>query len=242
MPGSFGAELVAGAGVDYVCVDQQHGIIDYHSMVPMLQAIRAAGAAPLSRVLSNDPYLIMKALDAGAWGVIVPMIDDAEGAANAVAACRYSPRGIRSWGPTRASVALGSSEPEDLGGEVLCLVMIETREGLENVEEISAAPGLDGIYVGPSDLALSLGLAPALEVTEDARVEAVNRIREACRRNGITSGIQAASGEWARRHAEAGFDLVTVTTDAKLLSAAARREVDAARGERAACWSSRGFS
>ena len=242
MPGSFGAELVAGAGVDYVCVDQQHGIIDYDSMVPMLQAIRAAGAAPLTRVLSNDPFLIMKALDAGAWGVIVPMIDDAEAAARAVAACRYPPRGIRSWGPTRASVALGTSDPEELGGEVLCLVMIETREGLENVDEISATPGLDGVYIGPSDLALSLGLSPTLEVTEDAHAEAVNRIKEACRSNGIAAGIQSASGEWARRHAEAGFDLVTVTTDAKLLVNAARREVEAARGERAEAGPSQGYS
>ncbi len=242
VPGSFGAELVAGAGVDYVCVDQQHGIIDYDSMVPMLQAIRAGGAAPITRVLSNDPFLIMKALDAGAWGVIVPMIDTAEAAARAVAACRYPPRGIRSWGPTRASVALGSRNPEELGGEVLCLVMIETREGLENVEEISATPGLDGIYIGPSDLALSIGLSPTLEVTEEAHVEAVNRIRGACRRNGIAAGIQSASGEWARRHAEAGFDLVTVATDAKLLSAAARRELEAARGESARSGSTRGYS
>ena len=176
VPGSFGAEILAGTGVDYVCVDQQHGIIDYDSMVPMLQAIRAGGAAPITRVLSKDPFLIMKALDAGAWGVIVPMIDDAEAAADAVAACRYPPRGIRSWGPTRASLALGSRDPEDLAGEVLCLVMIETRKGLENVEEISATPGLDGIYIGPSDLALSLGLSPTLDVTEDAHIQAVNRI------------------------------------------------------------------
>ena len=239
VPGSVGAEILAGTGVDYVCVDQQHGIIDYGSMVPMLQAIRAGGTAPITRVLSNDPFLIMKALDAGAWGVIVPMIDDAEEAARAVAACRYPPRGTRSWGPTRASVALGSRDPEVLGGEVLCLVMIETREGLENVEEISATPGLDGIYIGPSDLALSLGLPPTLEVTEDAHIEAVNRVREACRRNGIAAGIQSPSGEWARRHAEAGFDLVTVATDAALLSAAAGREGEAARGERAPSASTR---
>ncbi len=242
MPGSFGAELLTGAGVDYVCVDQQHGIIDYDSMVPMLQAIRAAGAAPITRVLSNNPFLIMKALDAGAWGVIVPMIDDAQEAARAVAACRYPPRGIRSWGPTRASVVLDSRDPEVLGGEVLCLVMIETRKGLENMEEISATPGLDGMYIGPSDLALSLGLSPTLDVTEDAHVEAVNSIREACHRNGIAAGIQSASGEWARRHAEAGFDMVTVTTDATLLSAAARREVETARGERAWSGSTQGHS
>jgi 4-hydroxy-2-oxoheptanedioate aldolase len=230
VPGSIGAEIFAGAGVDYVCVDQQHGVIDYDSMVPMFQAIRAEGTAPITRVLSNDPFLIMKALDAGAWGVIVPLVNDAEDAARAVSACRYPPRGIRSYGPVRAARVIGSRDPEELGGEVLCLVMVETREALERVEEIASTPGVDGIYIGPSDLALSLGLPPTLDVTEDAHVEAVNRIREACHRNGIAAGIHAASGEWARKHTEAGFDIVTVATDAALLRAAALRELDVARG------------
>src|SRR3712207_8733860 len=99
VPGSVGAEILAGVGLDYVCVDQQHGVIDYDSMVPMLQAIRAEGTAPITRVLSNDPFLIMKALDAGAWGVIVPLISSAQDAARAVSACRYPPQGMRSYGP-----------------------------------------------------------------------------------------------------------------------------------------------
>jgi 4-hydroxy-2-oxoheptanedioate aldolase len=230
VPGSVGAEIFAGAGVDYVCVDQQHGVIDYDSMVPMIQAIRAEGAAPITRVLSNDPFLIMKSLDAGAWGVIVPLVNNAEGAARAVSACRYPPQGTRSYGPVRAAGVIGSRDPEELGREVLCLVMVETREGLDTVEEIAATPGLDGIYIGPSDLALSLGLSPTLAVTEDAHVEAVNKIREACHRNGIAAGIHSSSGEWARRHAEAGFDIVTVATDAALLRDAARREAAVARG------------
>jgi 4-hydroxy-2-oxoheptanedioate aldolase len=233
VPGSVGAEIFAGAGVDYVCVDQQHGVIDYDSMVPMFQAIRAEGTAPITRVLSNDPFLIMKALDAGAWGVIVPLVNDAEDAARAVSACRYPPRGIRSYGPVRAARVIGSRDPEELGGEVLCLVMVETREALERVEEIASTPGVDGIYIGPSDLALSLGLPPTLDVTEDAHIEAVNSIREACHRNGIAAGIHAASGEWARKHAEAGFDIVTVATDAALLRAAALRELAVARSARA---------
>ena len=232
VPGSVGAEILAGAGVDYVCADQQHGVIDYDSMVPMFQAIRAEGAAPITRVLSNDPFLIMKALDAGALGVIVPLISSAEDAARAVAACRYPPRGIRSYGPVRAARVIGSRDPEDLAGEVLCIVMVETREGLERVEEIAATPGLDGIYIGPSDLALSLELPPTLDIQEGEHAEAVERIRVACHRNGIAAGIHAASGEWARKHAEAGFDMVTVAADATLLSAAARREVSVARGER----------
>ncbi len=232
VPGSVGAEIFAGAGVDYVCVDQQHGVIDYDSMVPMFQAIRAEGTAPITRVLSNDPFLIMKALDAGAWGVIVPLVNSAEDAARAVSACRYPPRGIRSYGPVRAARVIGSRDPEELGGEVLCLVMVETREALERVEEIASTPGVDGIYIGPSDLALSLGLPPTLDVTEDAHIEAVNSIREACHRHGIAAGIHAASGEWARKHAEAGFDMVTVATDAALLRTSAVRELAVARGGR----------
>jgi 4-hydroxy-2-oxoheptanedioate aldolase len=232
VPGSIGAEIVAGAGVDYVCVDQQHGVIGYDSMVPMFQAIRAEGPAPITRVLSNDPFLIMKALDAGAWGVIVPLVNNAEEAARAVAACRYPPRGVRSYGPVRAAGVIGSRDPEELGGEVLCLVMVETREALDRVEEIAATPGLDGVYIGPSDLALSLRLPPTLDVTEDAHMEAVKGIREACRRSGVAAGIHSPSGEWARRHAEAGFDVVTVATDAALLRAAASRELAVARGGR----------
>jgi len=233
VPGSVGAEILAEAGVDYVCVDQQHGVIDYDSMVPMFQAIRGGGAAPITRVLSNDPFLIMKALDAGAWAVIVPLVNSAEEAARAVSACRYPPRGMRSFGPVRAANVIGSRDPEELGGEVVCLVMVETREALERVEEIAATPGLDGIYVGPSDLALSLGLPPTLEVAEDEHAEAVRRISEACHERGIAAGIHSPSGDWARRHAEAGFDLVTVATDAPLLRGAALRELTVARERRA---------
>jgi 4-hydroxy-2-oxoheptanedioate aldolase len=232
VPGPIGAEILAEAGVDYVCVDQQHGVIGYDSMVPMFQAIRGGGATPITRVLSNDPFLIMKALDAGAWAVIVPLVGSAEDAARAVSACRYPPQGIRSFGPVRAAGVIGSRDPEELGGEVLCLVMVETREALERVDEIGATPGLDGIYVGPSDLALSLGLPPTLEVKEEEHVEAVRRIREACHEHEIAAGIHAPSGEWARRHAEAGFDLVTVATDAALLREATLRELITARGER----------
>ena len=231
-PGPVGAEILAETGPDYVCVDQQHGLIDYDSMVPMLQAVRAGGAAPITRVLANDPFLIMKALDAGAWAVIAPLVNSAEDAARAVSACRYPPRGMRSYGPVRAAGVIGTRDPEKLGGEVLCLVMVETSEALERVDEIAAIPGLDGIYIGPSDLALSLGLPPTLEIQDGEHAEAVGRIREACKRSGIAAGIHCPSGEWARRHAEAGFDLITVTSDAPLLRAAALRELSAAREQR----------
>jgi 4-hydroxy-2-oxoheptanedioate aldolase len=242
IPSSFSVELVASAGLDYVCVDQQHGVVDYAAMVPMLQAVGAAGATPITRVLSNDPFRITKALDAGALGVIVPLVNSAAEAERAVAACRYPPHGNRSYGPVRAATVIGSRDPETLAGEVLCVVMVETREGLERVEEISATPGLDGIYVGPVDLALSLGLPPTLNVMEREHAEAVSKIREACRRHGIAAGIQASSGEWAKKHAEAGFDMVTVATDASLLRDAVCWEAATARGEHAGARRGQGHS
>lgn len=229
MPVTFSAEILAKSGVDYICVDQQHGLMDYTSLVPMFQAVESGGATPITRVLKNDSGLIGKALDAGAWGVIVPLVSAAEEAARAVAACRYPPHGVRSYGPTRAGGVIGSTDPEALGGEVLCIVMVETREGLDRLDEISATPGLDGIYIGPSDLALSLGLTPTLEVKEKVHVEAVERIREACDQQGIIAGIHSPNGAWAGQHAEAGFDMITVAADASLLSVAARREVEEAR-------------
>jgi 4-hydroxy-2-oxoheptanedioate aldolase len=170
------------------------------------------------------------------------LVNGAEEAARAVAACRYPPHGIRSYGPIRAASVIGSRNPEDLAGEVLCLVMVETREALENVEEIAATPRVDGIYIGPADLAISLGLPPTVDITEDAHIEAVRRIRDACQEHGIAAGIHAASGESAKKLAEAGFDMVTVATDAALLSAAAQQEVTAARGGLAESEPSQGYS
>ena len=231
VPGSFGVEILARTGVDYVCVDQQHGLIGFDAMVPMLQAIEAGGSTPITRVLSNDPYGIMKSLDAGARGVIVPLVNSADDAERALAACRYPPRGMRSYGPIRAGGVMGTGDSETLEEGALCFVMVETREALERVDEIAATPGLDGIYVGPSDLALSLGLPATIEVLEDEHKEAVERVREACAANGIAAGIHASSGEWAKAHAEAGFGMVTVATDASLLRGAALAELAAVREE-----------
>ena len=232
LPGSsFGIELLCAARPDYVCVDGQHGLSDLAALIPMLAAVEAAGVTSLVRVPRNDPADIGKALDAGARGVIVPLVNDASEAARAARACRYPPEGERSFGPVRASVVLGTSDPVELGREVSCIVMVETREGLKNVEEIASTPGVDGIYVGPADLALSLGIPPNFDVVEPAHAEAVGRIKDSCKRYGIAAGIHAASAEVAKGHAEAGFDMITTGTDATLLADAARARLDAVRGE-----------
>ena len=232
IPDSFAIELVAGMDLDYVCVDGQHGVVDYASMVSMLRTIKSAGAAPLVRVAQNEPWILMRALDAGALGVIVPMVNSAADAARAVAACRFPPQGARSYGPIRASAVIGSKDPKALAGEVLCIAQIETREGLENVEEIAATPGLDGIYIGPADLALALGLSLDGGSEKAEHVEAIERVREACRKNDVAVGLHGTSGESAREYAEQGYSLVNVGVDYLLLSDAVRQEVQKARGGR----------
>ena len=224
----FAAELMCAPGVDYVCIDQQHGLNDYPQMLATLRAIEACDVVPLTRVPANEPWLIGKALDAGVQGVIVPMVSSAEDARRAVAACRYK-GGVRSYGPIRAALAMGSRDADVLGEEVLCFVMVETRAGLEAVDAIAAVPGLDGIYVGPADLALGLGLPPDLDKEEPEHVAAVARILTACQDARIVAGIQCGSGKAARAQVEAGFRLVTFAKDSSLLAAALERDLRVAK-------------
>jgi len=214
VPAAFSAELMCVPGVDYVCIDQQHGMIDYPQMVDMMRAVEVHGIVPITRVPANEAWMIGKALDAGIQGVIVPMVNTAVEAAKAVAACRYSAGGGRSYGPIRAAMAMDSRDVGVLGDEVLCFVMIETREAVENIDAIASTPGLDGIYIGPADLALGLGLP---------------RILEACQRHGVVPGIQCGTGSAAAKQVERGFRLVTFTKDSALLAAGIERELAAAR-------------
>jgi 4-hydroxy-2-oxoheptanedioate aldolase len=234
MPCAFAAELQCVSGVDYVSVDQQHGIIDYADMVHMLRAIEGRGAVPMTRVPVNQAWIIGKALDAGAQGVIVPLVNNREEAEAAVAACRYVPRGIRSFGPSRASIVMNSRDTKVVGDGVLCFVMVETREALRNIDQIAGAPGLDGIYIGPADLALGLGLSPNLDKEEPEHAAAVQAILESCQRHRIVPGIQCGSGRAARKFADRGFRLVTFASDRNLLPAAVEREIAAALGKDAA--------
>lgn len=241
LPDAFAAELMCVAGVDYVCIDQQHGLVDYTDMVHMLRAIEGRGTVALTRVPANVGWLIGKALDAGIQGVVVPMVSTREEAEAAVAACRYAPKGTRSFGPVRASMVMDSRDIAVVGDGPICFVMIETRLGVENIDAIASTPGLDGIYVGPADLALGLGLPPNLDKEEPEHVAAVQKILDGCKRHGVVAGIQCGSGKAARKYAERGFQLVTFTKDSSLLPQATEREIAAAReGEPASVLSSNG--
>ena len=227
---AYSAEALAKLGFDWVCVDTQHGLIDYQDLVTMLPAISNGSATPIVRVPWNEPYEIMKALDAGAYGVIVPMVNNRAEAQQAVQACRYPPDGFRSFGPTRAALYGGKGYAAEANQQLACLAMIETREGIENLEEITSTPGLDGIYIGPADLALSLGFPPTGDQPQEEHLEVVKRIADACLRNQIAVGIHTSSPEYTQKYLALGFNIVTIGTDAGFMMRGAAKDLAAARG------------
>ena len=229
LPDAFSAEVMAHIGFDWLCIDMQHGVIDYSQAVGMLQAISTTDVIPVVRVPWNEPSIIMKMLDAGAWGVIVPLITTRADAEAAVAACRYPPLGIRSYGPIRASVYAGPDYTGGANEAVLCVVMIETRQALENLDDIMGVPGVDACYIGPADLSLALGLPPRSDSDEPVHVAAVARILEAARRHGVVPGIHTAGPAFAARCIEQGFQMVTLTSDVTCLGRAAWQDLQALR-------------
>ena len=220
----FVAESLAGQGWDALTIDGQHGLIGYAEMLGMLQAVAASGVATLVRVSWNAPGEIMRALDAGADGVICPMINNRAECEAFVRACRYPPDGYRSFGPTRAAQLHGAEYPAEANGHVLAFAMIETAEGLAKAEEITATPGLDGVYIGPSDLSLALGGPPTQDSEDPIRLAAFDQIMAACRTAGIRAGVHTNSVAYSQKMIERGFDLVTVGSDSRYL-AGGRREV-----------------
>ena len=227
------AERLARLGWDYVSLDAQHGLFGYSGMLAALTAIDAGGrSVGMVRVAANDATSIGRALDAGAAGVIVPLVNTAEDAAKAVSASRYPPVGIRSYGPMRSMLRIGPA-PAEADASVVVLAMIETPEGLDNVEAIAATPGLDGLYIGPSDLTLAVGGTTSTDPSvADAFEAALVRIRRACEDNGIAAGLHTRSGEEAAKRISEGFTVLSVAGDAQHLEALAKAHLDAARSDR----------
>ena len=226
IPNAFATELMAGMGWDALTIDTQHGLIGYADMLAMLQAISTTTVVPLVRVSWNQPGEIMKALDAGAHGVICPMINDAAECARFVQACRYPPNGYRSYGPTRAGVVGGPDYYPDANREILTLAMIETADGMKNLDAIAAIPGLDGIYIGPSDLSLSHGAEPRQDSDDPALLARFDQILAACKAAGIKACVHTASAGYAQQMIERGFDLVTIMGDVRYLTAGSKDVVE----------------
>jgi 4-hydroxy-2-oxoheptanedioate aldolase len=224
----FTAEIMAAQGYDSLTIDVQHGALDYSSALPMFQAMRASGVVPMARVPWLEPGIIMKLLDAGAYGLICPMVNTAAQAAEFVSYLRYPPLGQRSFGPTRASYSAGANYAAEANGEILAFAMVETAEAMANLEGIAATPGLDGIYVGPADLSFSLAqgrLAPAFDREEPEMVEALQKIVAACKKAGIRAALHCGTTDYAARAIGWGFDMTTVGGDSRLLAAAAAASV-----------------
>jgi 4-hydroxy-2-oxoheptanedioate aldolase len=229
IPSSFSAEVMAHQGFDSLCVDMQHGVIDYQVAVTMLQAISTTDVMPVSRVPWNDPARLMKILDAGVYAVICPMINTPEEAEAMVRACKYPPRGMRSWGPVRASIYAGADYGDHANDDVVCMPMIETAEALKNLDEILRVDGVDAVYVGPSDLSLALGLKPRLDQTDQPVVDAQLKIVEACKKRGVAAGIHNNTSAYALKMIQAGYQFVTLASDSRFMAARAAEEVAAVR-------------
>ena len=219
IPSAVTAEIIGRAGFDYACVDVQHGMVDYADALAMFGAIELGNSVPFARVTWNEPGIIGRMLDLGAGGVIIPMVNTPADADAAVASCRYAPVGRRSVGPTR--VRIGRPDYfENVDDYVLCIPMIETAEAVANIDDILATPGIDAIYVGPSDLAVSMGVGgPGLHNDHPAFSEALAKVVDSCRRHGVVPGIHT-NVDLVERRVDEGFRLMTVIIDVPTLQMA----------------------
>lgn len=223
IPSAWTAEIAARSGHDWVCIDTQHGLIGYDVMVPMLQAITAGGVPSFVRVPWNEPGTIMKALDAGAAGVIIPMVNSVREAETAVGACRYPPDGFRSMGPIRARVVNSDWR------NPMCVVMIETVEAVGEIDEILAVPGIDAVFIGPNDLAVSAGVDSSYEGRHPEHRRLIERVARAAKQRGVTAGIMCGTPEVGLQWYEVGFQMLAINSDTSLLTSATEHIVEAAR-------------
>jgi 4-hydroxy-2-oxoheptanedioate aldolase len=220
IPSSFVAEVMAHMGWDSLVVDMQHGLVDYQQMVTMLQGISTTDTVPLVRVPWNDPAHVMKALDAGAFGIICPMINNRAEAEKFVGAMRYAPLGYRSSGPVRASVYAGADYHAKANDSVIAFAMIETREAMDKLDEILSVKGLDAIYIGPSDLSISYGHPPGGDKPDEWMMTALKKVLDGCRRHKVQPGIHCGAPAYAKKMIEMGFTFVTVGGDNRFMTMA----------------------
>jgi 4-hydroxy-2-oxoheptanedioate aldolase len=229
---AYAAEVVASCGFDAVVIDGQHGMAGFETQLRMLQALSHTAAVPVVRVSHNSLAEVNRALDAGAYGVICPLVNSAAEAAQFARACRYPLNGMageRSMGPARGLLYGGADYPERANAEILALAMIETGAGLDALDAIAATPNLDGLFVGPTDLGIALGLGPAASHEHPVLAEALARIARACQAHGRVAGIWCSSAEMGRAMVALGYRFVVPGHDAMCLKAEFTRRLDLLR-------------
>jgi 4-hydroxy-2-oxoheptanedioate aldolase len=226
---SFSAEVMANQGWDTLTVDLQHGVIDYPAMVTMLQAISTTPTVPIVRVPWLEPGILMKALDAGAYAVICPMVNTREDAQKLVAWTSYAPMGTRSFGPVRAAIYGGADYATEANRTIVRFAMIETAQALDNLDAILSVEGLDAAYIGPSDLSLALGCRPVFDDVDPPVAQAIDHILERARAHGLQAGVHNGRPDVARARIAKGFRFVTVASDARILAAGSQELLAAMR-------------
>ena len=234
LPSPVTAEIMGRAGFDMMTVDLQHGLIDYQLALTLLQVLQGLPAPVLARVPWNEPGILMKCLDAGFQGVICPMVNTVADARALVHATRYAPLGSRSFGPTRANMVHGAGYVKTANSTVLVLAMIETREALGNLDAILAVEGIDGVYVGPSDLGLSLGNEPTLDPTATEVLDAIATIAARTKSAGRLAGVHTGSAAMIRRAFGQGYDFASLLTDARMFANAVAGQLAAVQQTTAA--------
>lgn len=230
MPGAMGAEVLGRQGFDWVLIDMQHGCMDYAVALEMIRALDQTPAVPIVRVPWNDPGIIGRALDAGALGILIPMIQTAHDARAAVDACLYPPAGRRSFGPVRVGLRDGPGYVQNANARVAVIPMIETAEALDVVDEIASIPGVDAVFVGPFDLSIALGLPPGDNDGNPSFDAAIAKVAAAAKRAGIATAV-LSNPRVAPLRIKQGFQMISVTTDVAALTAAGRADLDAVRGK-----------
>ena len=231
IPNSFSAEVMAHQGWDSCTIDMQHGVVDYSNALNMLQSISTTDVTPLARVNWNEPGQIMKILDAGCYGIICPMVSNREEAEKFVQACLYPQKGYRSFGPIRGLLYGGSDYAKHADREILKLAMIETKEAIDKLDEILDTPNLDGIYIGPADLSLALGEEPGFDKSENTKAfKEILRILESAKKRNLLAGIHNMSVEYAQKMISKGFNLVTIGSDQRFISAGAKTVIEKIKG------------
>lgn len=232
VPSVLSTEAMSVAGWDVLTIDMQHGTADYSDLLSLLPVIEKSGAASLVRVPWVEEAAIMRALDAGAMGVIAPMIETAADADRFVSACMYPPEGSRSSGPVRARLALGADYQKSANREIVTLAMIETRSAVDQLENILKVPGLTGVYIGPSDLGSAFGYGPGFDRTEPEVLELIEHIRETTIAAGLKCCLHCGASAYAQAAADRGMNLVTISSDARFIEAGAMEAISEFRQPR----------
>ena len=215
------AEVMARTGIDFLLVEMQHGAWGHDSAFAALMGITGGSAVPMARIAKNDYFLIGKMLDQGCMGIIVPMVDTAADAKAAADACRLPPQGNRSWGMGRAR-AYGDDYLLWADEQVYVAVQIESKTAVDNAEAIMATPGVDGCWIGPNDLGLSMGIHPRDIPKSEEHARALEKVKEACKNTGKILGLSCSSPEEAAQRSKDGYRFLTASSDANLMLSAAR--------------------